>query len=456
MTLLQKQIEAIGSAALRGDRAMRADEKKELLALTERRDRLRDDKAEHDRTLAALEAHADAERVWCESVPPDPDTECVRQAEARAGLRRLDPAFDARGRSRIARPTGRRFVELFGGQVALSRDGWTSPDEFLATLHAGLADPRLRPASVPGVHATATGRVGADGGFSVPTEFVAQWLDASLESEIVRPRATVWPMTSATRKVPGWDVSDSSSTLFGAFTGQWVNEGAEITEQTPELMSLTLTACKLALVTQLSNELVADGLGYDEQLSRAIVKAAAWYLDLAFLRGTGAGQPLGVLNAPCLITVAAEGGQVASTIVYENLTKMFARQANKQNSIWVANSTAIPQLAALSIAIGTGGSHIPVLTGRDGSFEILTRPVVFTEKVPALGSVGDIGLYDFSQYAIGLRQDMSLDRSAHAGFTRDTSYYRGLLRADGQPTWESAYTPYAGDALSPFVTVAAR
>ncbi len=73
-----------------------------------------------------------------------------------------------------------------------------------------------------------------------------------------------------------------------------------------------------------------------------------------------------------------------------------------------------------------------------------TRPVLFTEKLPAVGTVGDLILADFSQYKIGLRQDMSLDRFAHAGFTTDTTYYRGILRADGQGKWSSPYTPAAG------------
>jgi len=53
---------------------------------------------------------------------------------------------------------------------------------------------------------------------------------------------------------------------------------------------------------------------------------------------------------------------------------------------------------------------------------VLTRPVIFTEKVAALGTVGDIGLYNFSQYVVGLRADISLAKSAHLGFTSDTSY----------------------------------
>ena len=57
---------------------------------------------------------------------------------------------------------------------------------------------------------------------------------------------------------------------------------------------------------------------------------------------------------------------------------------------------------------------------------------------------------------VGLRKEVSIDRSQHVGFTRDTVYYRGFLRADGRPTWPEAVTPKnGGSTLSPFVTLAA-
>jgi HK97 family phage major capsid protein len=104
-----------------------------------------------------------------------------------------------------------------------------------------------------------------------------------------------------------------------------------------------------------------------------------------------------------------------------------------------------------------GGVPVPVL--RDdgtGGFTILTRPVIFTEKVPALGDKGDIMLADLSQYAVGLRAEILLEKSAHVGFKDDSTWYRAIVRADGQPTWDQPYTPAYGDTLSPFVVLEAR
>jgi len=168
----------------------------------------------------------------------------------------------------------------------------------------------------------------------------------------------------------------------------------------------------------------------------------------------------GVLALYCVAYgrwVEAEQHIAQHGINFTNLTKMFARlhPASVSKSVWVANSSTIPQLTILEV--GAGNTHVPVLRSTEGGFEILTRPVIFTEKTAALGTVGDIMLCDFSQYAVGLRKEVSVDRSQHVGFTRDTVYYRGTLRADGRPTWLSAVTPKnGGDTLSPFVTLATR
>jgi HK97 family phage major capsid protein len=221
---------------------------------------------------------------------------------------------------------------------------------------------------------------------------------------------------------------------------------------------IQLDAKKLALLPSASNELIADGVSFESQLEAAMIAGLSWGMDLSFLRGSGSGQPLGVLTAPCLITVAAQGGQLADTIVIQNLVQMFARlhPACVKNSVWVASPTTIPQLATLALAVGTGGAPIPVMSDSSGEFKILTRPVIFSEKMAAVGEVGDILLADFTQYAIGIRKEVSIDKSMHVGFAQDESTYRAIVRVDGMPLWANVYTPYAGDTLSPFVTLAAR
>ena len=231
-------------------------------------------------------------------------------------------------------------------------------------------------------------------------------------------------------------------------------------EKNPKTRQVKLSCKKLTGFMRLSRELFDDIPGGGSQVVDIAAKGLSWYRDKAFLKGTGAGEPQGILNSACLVTVAKETGQSASTIVYENLTKMMSRMfaGSFKNSVWVAHQTCIPQLLQLTIAVGTGGAFLPVLTKtKNGQFEILTRPVVFTEKTEPLGTKGDIMLCDFGQYVIGLREEMRLDFSPHVYFATDEIAARLIERHDGMPLWSEALTLEDGSTtVSPFVTLAAR
>jgi HK97 family phage major capsid protein len=84
---------------------------------------------------------------------------------------------------------------------------------------------------------------------------------------------------------------------------------------------------------------------------------------------------------------------------------------------------------------------------------LLTRPLLVSEKASDLGTAGDIGLYDFSKYAVSVRGGIMLARSEHPGFTRDTTYFRAIWRGDGAPRIGVAYTSRSGTTLSPFVVL---
>ena len=209
---------------------------------------------------------------------------------------------------------GKMYREMFS-EEKLSDGGFESLESFFTTVHSGRSDDRLDQLA----HAEGTP---SSGGYFVPEEFSAQMLDASLENEIVRPRAQVEPMNSDVKNIAGFEsVDNSSGNLFGGFTANWVSEAGSIDEETGKIRKIKLEARKLALFTKSSNELLADGVNFERQLSEVLSAAASWHMDYAFLRGTGAGQPRGVLNDPALVTVAKETGQAATTLVYENLTK---------------------------------------------------------------------------------------------------------------------------------------
>jgi len=346
-------------------------------------------------------------------------------------------------------PTGRKgYSDLFG------KGGfeWTDKSvDFFSAVFSGRAHPGL-------INAMSE-TVSSDGGFLVPTETAAKIHAVSLENELVMPRCYLQPMKSNEIKVPAMVIGDHSSSLFGGFTASYTEELGTINENSPKARSMTLAAKKLTGLIRFSAELAQDTVGGFQQIIDLCGKGLSWYRDRAFLKGTGAGEPLGILNSPALVTVEAEGSQGSGTIVYDNLTKMMSRMfaGSFGNSVWVVHQSAIPQLLGLTIPIGTGGSHIQVMKESNGQFSILTRPVLFTEKTETLGSKGDIILADFSQYVVGLREGMRFDTSIHAHFSTDELLSRIIERHDGQPLWDSALTLADGSTtVSPFVCLAAR
>jgi HK97 family phage major capsid protein len=109
---------------------------------------------------------------------------------------------------------------------SLDRGNFRNTSEFIEVVGSGLFDPRLKRASM-------IEGISSSGGFSVPDEFSAQWLDDSLPTEIVRPLCQVWPMKSSDRKIPGWDGADmSSGELFGGFKMEILAEEGTASKQT--------------------------------------------------------------------------------------------------------------------------------------------------------------------------------------------------------------------------------
>lgn len=307
--------------------------------------------------------------------------------------------------------------------------------------------------------------VPADGGFLIPETLRSQILEVSLETSVVRPRATVIPMDSLRVPIPMVDSTSNVSSIFGGITFFWTEEAAALTESQASFGRVVLDAKKLTGYCEVPNELLADAPAFSAYFDSLFPKATAWFEDVAFMTGTGVGEPLGFINCPASVNVAAEAGQPSGTIVWENITKMFARMLPSAlgNAVWVASIDTFPQLATMALSVGTGGGPVwiggPNQPGSAGPpVTILGRPTYFTEKTSQLGTPGDISFTDLSYYLIGDRMQMQTMASPHYKFANDKMAFRVTERLDGRPWLQSAITPHNGSAntLTPFVQLAQR
>jgi HK97 family phage major capsid protein len=307
--------------------------------------------------------------------------------------------------------------------------------------------------------------VPADGGFLIPEVLRSQILQVALEDAIVRPRAQVIPMDSLRVPIPMIDVTSHVSSVFGGVVCYWTEEAAQLVESQASFGRVVLDAKKLTGYAEVPNELLADAPAFGSFFDTIFPRAIAWFEDIAFMVGSGVGEPLGFINCPASVQVGAESGQGTGTIVWENIIKMYARMLPTAlgRAVWIASIDTFPELASMALSVGTGGG--PVWMGNytnPGSdtppVSILGRPVYFTEKTPALGTTGDISFVDFGYYLIGDRQMMQSMSSEHYKFQNDKTAFRVIERLDGRPWIQSPITPRnnSTNTLTPFVQLASR
>ena len=305
--------------------------------------------------------------------------------------------------------------------------------------------------------------VPSDGGFLIPETLRSELLRVALETAIVRPRARVIPMDSLTVPFPTIDATSNASNVYGGVSAAWTEESGALSNTSPKFGRVKLEAKKLTAYSEVPNELFTDSIvSLEVFINEIFPEALAWFEDIAFIRGTGVGEPLGFLHAgnAAAVSVAKEGGQVANTIVWENIVKMYSRMlpTSLGRAVWIAHIDTFPELATMALSVGTGGSAVWLNNGAEGPpMTILGRPVLFTEKAESVGAAGDINFVDLGYYLIGDRQAIQASTSPHFKFQNDQTAIRFIERVDGRPWIQSAITPNKGaNTLSPFVKIAVR
>lgn len=303
-----------------------------------------------------------------------------------------------------------------------------------------------------------------DGGATLQPNFVIDIMTKGYAaSELAsRCRPVSISQGNSTRILGFNETSRADGSRFGGMQAAWTNEGVAVTASKPKFTTVDLQLRKLMLICYATDEMVEDQAQISSIVGTAAAEELSFQLNGGIYSGIGGGAPLGCLNAPAAISVAAEGGQAADTVVAQNVSKMWARcwAPARANAIWVINQDVEPQLDALAVVVGVGGLPVYMPPGglADSPYGRLKgRPVIIIEQAETLGDKGDIGLIALSQYYLANKGGIRSDASMHVAFLTDETAFRFILRADGAPAWKSALTPAKGtNTLSPFVFLAAR
>lgn len=298
---------------------------------------------------------------------------------------------------------------------------------------------------------------GASGGFLVPAEFQAQLMSIMGEESFVRPRASRIPMRRRSIRIPALDQTGTTSGQphwFGGMIAYWQDAATEKTSTEPSFRQVELTAHKLVAYTRADDELLTDSpISLEAFLSGPMGFAGviAWMEEYAFLNGSGAGEPLGVINAGATIT---EGRNTANTVVFDDFADMVEDFLPSARGVWVISQSLMSDIIQLNGPTGNP-SYIWQANARDGiPGQILGMPVIWTEKVPVRGSAGDVGLYDWRYYLIGDRQATTVESTKFDRWRYDQTSWRAVHRVDGQPWLSAPVTLQDGTTqCSPFVVL---
>ena len=351
------------------------------------------------------------------------------------------------------------------------RAGFKSFSEFAMTVKTAettsgrVVDKRLADLHTKAASATSVQESDSEyGGYLIPEEFRNQLLEIAVKKSNILNMAMTIPMATNALNIPYVAGTDrSGGALHGGIQFYWLDEEATKTETRPKFGKIQLRLKKVAGLVYASDEILEDSpISMEPLLTRLFSDALAWQLDNVFINGSGAGKPLGVMNAPCLISVAKETGQAADTILFENVIKAYARMYDKTNAVWMANDDTFQQLASMSLAVGTGGAPVwlPAGGGSGKPYDTLMgKPLIFTEHCQTLGDAGDLLFADWTQYLVGQKSGAGVKfaSSIHLKFDADQVCFRFVMRIDGQPWWPSSLVGrYSSISLSPFIAIAER
>ncbi len=360
------------------------------------------------------------------------------------------------------------YRNLFGVE---NTSDFESFNEFMRAVNRG-SDPRLVPSNDaldPSIKINVLTGKGkramaqeplSTGGFMIPDQFGSVLLDNTLEKSIILSRAQVKKMDTNVMKFSAWGIGSHATNLYDGIIAFFIGEGNSYTEANPKTRSVELRSKKLGIFSKVNDEMLEDSASFENDLQDVLTKSLEWYLDYYLIQGAGANEPLGIINSPSLVSQGAEVGQSADTIVYQNLKNMYSRMlpGSRSNAVWIANDDCLPELLELTIPIGTGGAHIPLVKDSGGEMKIFNRPLLLSEKMNKLGDQNDVVFADLTQYVVGLRYGLMLAKSNEVGFSTGQTVFRLTARFDAKMIMDEALTPKKSTSktLSSIVGLAER
>ena len=321
--------------------------------------------------------------------------------------------------------------------------------EFLAAARFNPNDQRLSWQDGSNIRGEQRMDDGASGGFAVPVQFRSELLKVDPMAAAMRPRATVIPAGTPPDgeiSMPALDQSNARN-IYGGVTVSWIGEGGTKPETTTYIQEVKLKPNEVAAQITVTDKLLRNWQAASPLISNQLRMAIAAAEDVAFLTGDGVAKPLGVLKSTAATVIARAN---ANLIDYTDVLKMEeVLFGNEADVFWVCTKKARTQLRQLK---NVAGYYIWQEDARSGvPPTLLGHPVVVSDRVPSLGSKGDLMLIDPSKYLIKDGSGPFVAASEHVLFTQNKTVIKAFWNVDGQSWLKSPIKTENGELQSPFV-----
>lgn len=184
-------------------------------------------------------------------------------------------------------------------------------------------------------------------------------------------------------------------------------ESAVIPEGPPVIDGVTLTARSLAVLFQISRELLHDSPGVESAIRDAVARAIAVKWDAVALNGSGAaGEPRGILNTSGISSVSM-GVNGASLTNYDPLiqAKTLVLQANRPANAFVMSPREAGTLAMLKT---TQNAYLSPPTAVTDMSMFTTTSMPITQTQGTATTAGSILVGAWSSVFIGMLEELTI------------------------------------------------
>jgi HK97 family phage major capsid protein len=299
---------------------------------------------------------------------------------------------------------------------------------------------------------------GSAGGYLVPEEYRSDLIKIQSPRTIVRPLAQRIPISAPAGKFPALDqyfaptAGQGDSAFAGRVTAAITEEGATMTETEPQFEQIEWNVNKIGGITYINEELRNDAPAIEALLRMLFGVAIAHKEEYFFFRGTGVGQPLGILNWGGLVSITVDTDNTFALVDAIEMHSRFFEIGGR--SAWAVHNSLLPDIHVMT-AESTGG-NVPFL--QDLTMKprgaLIGYPVYPCEHLPQANNSGAALIGDFSAYYIFDHEELTIDFSEHYKFGNDQGTWRFKERLDGKPGLKSSITladPQGNFTVSPFV-----